>query len=320
VWLHVSSHSPYNSETAGRAPATEQPENDLTAMSHQDQLHRFLFESHDIRGELVQLDASWKAILERYPYPPAVCRQLGQAVAAVTLLSATIKFSGSLILQSRSQGPLHTLVAQATHQRTVRGLARWSGELPEGDLATLYGDGQMSLTVASPGSDRYQGIVGLQGKSLAEALENYFNNSEQLASRFWLHADGERAAGLFLQQLPSEQDQQEAWQRIGMLADTVKASELMELSPQTLLHRLFHEEQVRLFDPEPVSFRCGCSRQRIGDSLRAMGREELHSILKEQGAIEVDCDFCNRHYRFDAVDVEALLHDGVPAGPNDTPQ
>lgn len=289
-------------------------------MNSQDQLQRFVFESLDIRGELVQMDASWKAILERYPYPPAVYRQLGQAVAAVTLLSATIKLSGSLILQCQSQGPLHTLVAQATHQRSVRGLARWSGDLPEGDLTTIYGDGQMSLTVTGPGSERYQGIVGLQGKNLAGALEYYFNNSEQLASRFWLSASNERAAGLFLQQLPSQREQQEAWQRISMLADTVRQEELLDLPAETLLQRLFHEEQVRLFDPEPVSFRCGCSRQRISDSLRAMGRDELGAILQEQGAIKVDCDFCNRHYHFDAVDVEALLHNGIPPQPADTTQ
>ncbi|AKH21227.1 Hsp33 family molecular chaperone HslO [Sedimenticola thiotaurini] len=272
-------------------------------MNSQDQLHRFLFESLNIRGEIVQMDASWKAVLERYAYPATVRDQLGQAMAAVILLSATIKYDGSLILQAQGKGPLHTLVAQATRERTVRGLARWEGDPPTGDLASLYGNGQMMLTVINQGGDRYQGIVGLEGSTLADALERYFNDSEQLASRFWLVADGERAAGLFLQQLPAEGDSQEGWQRIGLLADTVTPEELLNLPVQTLLHRLFHEEQVRLFEPEPVAFRCTCSRERIGDSLRAMGREELLAILEEQGAIDVDCDFCNKHYQFDAVDV-----------------
>jgi len=289
-------------------------------MNTQDQLYRFVFESLDIRGEIVQMDASWKAVRERYAYPAAVGEQLGQAMAAVILLSATIKYDGSLILQAQGNGPLHTLVVQATRQRTVRGLARWKGDLPEGDLAALYGAGQMMLTVLNRGGDRYQGIVGLEGKNLAEALERYFNNSEQLASRFWLMANGERAAGLFLQQLPSERERQDDWQRIGMLAETVTREELLKLPAQTLLHRLFHEEQVRLFDPEPVAFRCSCSRERIADSLRAMGKAELQSILKEQGAIEVDCDFCNKHYRFDTIDTEQLFVDGVPIDTSDTPQ
>lgn len=289
-------------------------------MNTQDQLYRFVFESLDIRGEIVQMDASWKAVRERYAYPAAVGEQLGQAMAAVILLSATIKYDGSLILQAQGNGPLHTLVAQATRQRTVRGLARWKGDLPEGDLAALYGAGQMMLTVLNRGGDRYQGIVGLEGKNLAEALERYFNNSEQLASRFWLMANGERAAGLFLQQLPSERERQDDWQRIGMLAETVTREELLKLPAQTLLHRLFHEEQVRLFDPEPVAFRCSCSRERIADSLRAMGKAELQSILKEQGVIEVDCDFCNKHYRFDTIDTEQLFVDGVPIDTSDTPQ
>jgi molecular chaperone Hsp33 len=266
------------------------------------------------------MEASWQAVLERYAYPPAVSEQLGQAMAAVILLSATIKYDGSLILQAQGSGPLRTLVAQATRQRTVRGLARWEGELPNGSLAQQYGTGQMMLTVANQGGDRYQGIVALEGEDLAEALERYFNHSEQLASRFWLVADEKHAAGLFLQQLPSSQDRQEAWQRIGMLAETVTRDELLKLPVQTLLHRLFHEEQVRLFEPEPVAFRCTCSRERIGSSLRAMGRTELQAILQEQGAIEVDCDFCNKHYRFDAIDTEQLFIEGVAIDTSGTAQ
>jgi molecular chaperone Hsp33 len=289
-------------------------------MNTQDRLYRFVFDELDIRGEIVQLDASWKAVRERYAYPAAVAEQLGQAMAAVLLLSATIKYDGSLILQAQSGGPLRTLVAQATRQRTVRGLARWEGELPEGELPAIYGAGQMMLTVANQGGDRYQGIVGLEGKNLAEALERYFNHSEQLASRFWLVADGERAAGLFLQQLPAEREYPEAWERICLLAATVTREELLNLPVQTLLHRLFHEEPLRLFEAEPVAFRCGCSRERIADSLRALGRAELASILAEQGTIEVDCEFCNKHYRFDAIDVEQLFIGGVPVETSGTPQ
>ncbi|MCW8943465.1 MAG: Hsp33 family molecular chaperone HslO [Sedimenticola sp.] len=289
-------------------------------MHNQDQLKRFIFEAHDLRGELVQLDASWKAILERHPYPASVGQQLGQAIAAVALLAATIKFDGSLILQSQSDGPLNTLVAQATNELTLRGLARWSSELPEGDLTAIYGKGHMSLTVTNKGPNRFQGIVELAGKDLAQALENYFSNSEQLASRLWLMADENRAAGLLIQKLPSEREGVEDWERITMLADTITQEEMLNLPAETLLHRLFHEEEIRLFDPTPVAFRCSCSQERISDSLRAMGREELFSIIEEQGAIEVDCDFCNKHYHFDSVDVEQLFIDSIPVEGSDKTQ
>lgn len=277
-------------------------------MSHHDQLHRFIFEDLDLRGELVQMDASWKAVLDRYDYPSKVQSQLGQAMAAAVILSATIKFDGSLILQAQGDGPMSTLVAQATNQRTVRGLARWQGSLPEaGDLKAIFGQGQMVLTIDNKAAERYQGIVGLEGKDLSGALENYFNTSEQLASRFWLMADGDRAAGLFLQQLPAKERDQEDWARIGLLADTITQDELLNLEPKSLLHRLFNEEEIRLFDPEPVAFRCSCSRERISNTLRTLGKPELQSILQEQETIKVDCEFCNKHYRFDAVDAEQLF-------------
>lgn len=289
-------------------------------MHTQDQLSRFIFEAHDLRGELVQLDASWKAILERHPYPTSVSQQLGQAIAAVALLSATIKYDGSLILQSQSDGPLNTLVAQATSQQTVRGLARWSADLPDGDLSAIYGTGHMSLTVTSKDANQFQGIVELTGDNLARALENYFNHSEQLASRLWLMADDKRAAGLLIQKLPAENCRDEAWERITTLADTITQDELLNLPAETVLHRLFHEEEVRLFEPTPVAFRCGCSTERISQSLRAMGREELFAIIEEQGAIEVDCDFCNQHYHFDSVDVEQLFIDNIPIEGSDKNQ
>jgi molecular chaperone Hsp33 len=289
-------------------------------MPDTDQLHRFLFEDLDIRGEYLQLDASWKAVLDRYEYPSAVRSQLGQALAATLLLSATIKFEGSLILQSQSQGPISTLVAQATHNRTLRGLARWNDEVSEGSLEQMYGNGTMVLTIDARGRERYQGIVPLEGTSLAHALEGYFSKSEQLESRLWLAADGERAAGLFLQQLPSEHRHAEDWNRISMLSETVTPEELLELDTQTLLHRLYHEEQLRLFDPEPVAFRCECSRDRIEHTLKAMGYAEVKGLLEEQGSIAADCEFCNKHYEFDPVDIEQMFAQDVPIDAPTTPQ
>ena len=281
-------------------------------MSSQDQLHRFLFEGLDVRGELVQLNASWKAILERYDYPEPVASQLGQAIAATSLLSATIKFEGSLILQAQCSGPLTTLVAQATDQRTLRGLARWNAEVPEGILSEVYGQGEMVLTIDNKGRDRYQGIVGMEGDTLAHALENYFSKSEQLDSRLWLFADKERAAGLFIQELPSDKPHKEDMERICVLADTITQEEILNLESEEVLHRLFHEEEVRLFEPEPIAFRCGCSRERIENTLRAMGYADVKGVLDEQEEIRADCEFCNKQYRFDSVDVEQIFAQDVP--------
>jgi molecular chaperone Hsp33 len=282
-------------------------------MKTNDQLRRFVFEGAGVRGAVVHLDASWRAVLERHPYPPAVQPPLGQVLAAVVLLSSTIKFEGALILQVEAEGPLRTLVAQATDQRTLRGLARWDGDVPEGrDLAQTFGAGRVVLTASAPGGERYQGVVALEGASLSGALESYFAQSEQLPTRLWLAADGRRATGLLLQRLPGNAEDDDTWPRAVMLADTLRDEELLQLPAEPLLYRLFHEERVRLFDPEPVSFRCGCSRERIEGLLRSLGRDEVDSVLSEQGVVEVTCEFCNRVYRVDSVDAAMLFREQGP--------
>lgn len=275
--------------------------------SERDSLHRFVFERSRVRGELVRLDAAWQAVLERHDYPEAVQQPLGEALVSVLLLTATLKLEGSLILQVQSEGPIRTLVAQATHQHRIRGLARWEGDITPGNLQTLFGNGRLVLTIDAKGRDRYQGIVPLEGDSLADTLEGYFATSEQLPSRFWIAVSAHRAAGLMLQRLPGKTDDEDDWNRAGILADTVQPNELLRLSTPDLLRRLFHEEDIRLFEPEPVAFRCNCSRSRIADTLRALGRDEIDAILAEQGVVEVTCEFCNRGYRFDAVDATSLL-------------
>ncbi|NBC50017.1 MAG: Hsp33 family molecular chaperone HslO [Gammaproteobacteria bacterium] len=282
--------------------------------SDSDSLHRFVFERSRVRGELVRLDAAWQAVLERHQYPDAIKQPLGEALVSVLLLTATLKLEGSLILQAQGEGPLRTLVAQATHQHQIRGLARWDGEITPGTLQQLFGSGQLVLTIDAKGRDRYQGIVPLEGATIGEALANYFATSEQLPSRFWLAISDQRAAGLMLQRLPGETEDEDDWNRAVILADTVQPQELLQQPTENLLRQLFHEETVRLFEPEPVAFRCGCSRTRIAKSLQALGRDELDAIIAEQGAIEVTCEFCNRGYRFDAVDATSLFT-GVVSNP-----
>jgi molecular chaperone Hsp33 len=285
-----------------------------------DQLRRFLFEHSPVRGYLVRLDASWRATIEHHAYPQAVRDVLGEAMAATALVASTLKFDGQLTLQVQGEGPMHLLVTQCSSGLALRGVARHRGNVAAGTLAEMTGDGRVTVTLESDDREtRYQGVVPLLGHGLAEGLQEYFERSEQVPTRLWLAADGERAAGLLLQKLPAgstasaEDDPQaraeaeELWERVGLLAGTLTAGELLALQDTELLRRLFHEEDVRLFDPVPVSFRCSCSRERTSALLRALGRQEAEEIIAQDGEVRVTCEFCNRAYRFDAVDVGALF-------------
>ena len=276
-------------------------------MSQQDVLRRFLFEELGVRGLWVKLSSSWQTAKQQQQCPDTVQLQLGQALSAVVLLSATIKFKGSMILQAQGDGPLKTLVAQATHDRKIRGLIRSSADVTLGSLQEMFGDGRLVLTVDTENAHPYQGIVPLQGENLAAALETYFAQSEQLNTRLWLFANETHAAGLLLQELPVQSNDKADWERIEILASTVTEQELLELDCEDLLHRLFNEEKVRLFDAEHVEFDCSCSRPKIENALRMMGKQELEGVLHERGQIEVNCEFCNKHYQFDRIDVEQLL-------------
>lgn len=282
-----------------------------------DQLKRFLFEQADVRGEMVQLDVAWQAVLERHDYPPAVRDMLGQLLVAGALLAATMKFNGSLTLQVRGNGPISLLVVdcsplhgddEAGPLYHVRGMANWHGEVPEGDLRSRFGDGSLVITIdPGPGSKRYQGMVALDGGSLADAIDDYLERSEQLATRMWLTADDKRAAGMLLQRMPAQHPYDEGWNHLTTLAATITDKELLGLEMDEVIHRLFHLEQIRVFDSQPVAFHCNCSRERVAGALKGMGRGEVMGIIESEGAVEISCQFCNRHYRFDAVDVEQLF-------------
>ncbi|MGV6817977.1 MAG: Hsp33 family molecular chaperone HslO [Thiotrichales bacterium] len=276
----------------------------------------FLFENKNIRGELVQLDQTWQEILSRSEYPDSVKQLLGESVAAAALLLATLKVEGSLTLQVRGEGPLHLMVVHANSDRSLRGLARWSGEVPEGRaLSEVFGVGYLVITIDPAEGERYQGIVPLTGTHIQDALKYYFDQSEQLPTRLWLQASDNAAAGLLLQVLPGEQSDEDAWNRVSQLADTVTADELLGLEARELLHRLFHEETVRLFEPEPLRFACSCSTEKIIATLRQLGEAEVRDILETEGQVEVTCDFCNQSYRFDSVDITAVFQSlGYPEG------
>ncbi|MGZ4979930.1 MAG: Hsp33 family molecular chaperone HslO [Methylobacter sp.] len=276
-------------------------------MIEHDILRRFLFEELGVRGEWVKLTNSWQAAKLHQRGSENMQQQLGQALAAVVMLSATVKFKGSMILQAQGDGDIKTLVAQSTDQRKIRGLVRGKENVTAGPMEAMFGQGRLVLTIEMENGTPYQGIVPLQGSNLAAVLQTYFEQSEQLKTRLWLFANATHAVGLLLQELPAQENYKTDWEHIEILANTVTEQELFDLDCEQLLYRLFNQEKVRLFDPEPVEFSCACSRSNIEKTLLAMGRTDLEEILAERGVIEVTCEFCSERYHFDKVDVENIL-------------
>jgi molecular chaperone Hsp33 len=275
-----------------------------------DKLHRFIFDNTPIRGNIVRLNQTFNTALQHQHCPPVLRKALGELMAASALLAATLKLEdGAIVLQIQGKGALKLLVVECTAGLGMRATAKWSGDLEEASLAELVGDGHFIITLdPKDGNQTYQGIVPLEGDSIAEILQNYMQRSEQIETRIWLACDEESSAGMLLQKLPDlpEQDA-DAWARTGFLADTVQDAELLGLPVETLLQRLFSEEDVRLFEAQHVQFHCSCSRLSVSNMLRLLGSEEVHAIIEEQGNIEVNCDFCNAGYRFDKVDAEQLF-------------
>jgi len=287
-----------------------------------DSLQRFLFENAPIRGELVHLDTAWRSIIERHDYPEVLRNIMGELTAAAVLLAATLKLQGSLVLQIMGKGAVR-LVVECSGDMKLRATAKWSGDLAQGSFAELIGDGQFVITLdPKDGGQPYQGIVALEGSSVAEVMQNYMTHSEQLETRLWLAADGQQAAGMLLQKMPDAENQpvpadQDAWPSAVILAETLKAEELLLLPAITLIQRLYHEEDIRLFDAQRVIFYCSCSRENVGRMLQMLGRDEVNSILAERENIEVHCEFCNQRYEFDKVDAEVIFVEAVVLPPSE---
>jgi len=295
-------------------------------MLDSDYTQRFLFDDTDVRGEWVGLERSYVEVLAKHPYPEPVAQLLGELLAAAALLVGTLKFDGLLVLQARSAGAVPLLMVECSSEREVRGIARYHEEqlTPGATLAELMPEGVLAMTIDPANGQRYQGIVALDGIDLADSLSNYFASSEQLPTRFWLNADGRRASGMLLQQLPADrirdgEAREASWQHLRTLADTLTAEELLGLNTETLLHRLYHEEQVRLFAPRPIRFHCSCSRERSAKALISLGQHDAEQLLGEQGgSVTIDCQFCNQKYRFDAADVTQLFAGAGIEGPSGT--
>ncbi|MBZ4677791.1 MAG: Hsp33 family molecular chaperone [Shewanella sp.] len=276
---------------------------------NQDTLHRYLFDNADVRGELAQLGDSYRQIISTHDYPERLKVLLGELLAATSLLTATLKFEGDISVQLQGQGgPVSLAVINGNNRQELRGVARWQGEIAtDATLDQLFGQGYMVITLTPTEGERYQGVVALDKPSIAECLESYFAQSEQLPTGIWLFANGEHAAGMLLQVLPSELSENTEFEHLTQLTATIKAEELFSLPATEVLHRLYHQEQVRLFDPVSVSFKCTCSRERRAAAIRTLAKEEIDAIIQEKGLVEMGCEYCNSHYRFDAIDIEAIF-------------
>jgi molecular chaperone Hsp33 len=299
-------------------------------------LHKFLFEGLPVRGMLVRLADGWQEVLRRRRavggHPQPVRRLLGEMTAAATLMQANIKFNGALVLQVFGDGPVKLAVAEAQPDLSFRATAKVVGEVPADArleaLLNVHGKGRCAITLDPndrlPGQQPYQGIVPLHGdrreplQELSDVLEHYMLQSEQLDTKLVLAADDRVAAGLLIQRLPVEGERNlgerigldESFNRIAHLAATLTREELLELDPDTVLRRLFWEEDVRRFEALHPRFACRCSRERVGAMLKGLGREEIDGIVAERGDVEIGCDFCGLQYRFDAVDVGELFTPG----------
>lgn len=286
-----------------------------------DRVRRFLLEEHPVRGQIVQLEGAWAALREHAHYPPAVRDLLGEAIAAAVLLASTLKFEGGLTLQIQGDGAVRLLVVQCTHDFRVRGVAQYDEERLAPGFAQLTGNGLMTVTIESvQGGAPYQGIVRLEGGSLAACIDAYFATSEQLPTHVRLAADASRAGGLLVQRLPgggegtvSQAQDDTAWQRVREHAAQLDAHDLLYAPAESLARRSATVDDVRLFAGSPVRFECRCSRERVLGVLRALGEEEVQSVLREQGKVTVTCEFCHRPYEFDAIDVAQLF--GPPPVP-----
>ena len=301
----------------------------MTTETSKDILQKFIFDNAAVRGELVEISNAWREIQSRHVYPKAVRALLGEMVAAAALLSANLKFDGSIVMQIHGDGPVKLLVVECDAKLQLRATAklRDGAEVPDHasvvQLLNQNGRGRFVITLDPqdkvPGQQPYQGVVPLVGEDIATVIENYMLRSEQMDTKLWLAADEHVARGLLLQKLPrnsavegqvkqaSEEEDLDTWNRAVMLGQTLKQEELLTADVETLLKRLFWEETIRVFDPLHPAFHCTCSREKVANMLRTLGKDEVEAALHDLGELGVNCDFCGKHYGFDAVDCAQLF-------------
>ncbi len=290
----------------------------MSANAAPDRLLRFLLEQAGVRGVYVHLDDTWRQIRSRADYPAQTAELLGEAAAAAALFTGHTKVDGRLSVQLRGSGALRTLFAECTGAGTLRGIATLAeGEAPDAHaLRALGKDALLAITIENPGARgqdpaRYQGLVSLEADRLSEAFEGYFRQSEQLPTRLLLAADAERTCGLMLQKLPGDAGDADGWNRASALFDTLAAAELLETPAEALLHRLFHEDGVRLLGERPLRFACSCSRERVSAMLESLGEAEARAAAEDNaGRAEIRCEFCGETYHYSEAEIGALFTPG----------
>lgn len=273
-------------------------------MSQSDQLVRFLFRVKDVRGEIVQVAASLDLMLQNHQYAQPVKQLLAELVAATSLLTATLKFEGQIAVQIQGDGPVKFAAVNGNNKQQFRGVVRMQSEVTGDSFLELIGQGFLLVTITPDQGERYQGVIPVTGNSLSETLEAYFNQSEQLPTRIYLHTDiGEvhnKAAGLLLQVLPVDQDKaKHDFAELEQLTDTITAEELLTLAPEDMLYRLFHQEVVELFPAQKVEFVCGCSRDKCEAAIISLGQAAIEEHIAE-GKLDISCEYCNTTYHFDS--------------------
>jgi molecular chaperone Hsp33 len=301
----------------------------MTTVETKDTLQKFIFDNAAVRGELVEISDTWREIQARHGYPKAVRSMLGEMVAAAALLSANLKFNGSIVMQIHGHGPVRLMVVECDAELRIRATAKLAPDAEIADDATMTDLlnvnrlGRFVITLdpleKMPGQQPYQGIVPLDGDDMATVIENYMLRSEQLDTRLWLAADDKVSRGLLLQKLPrhsgkddqtaqaSVEEDLETWNRAVVLGSTLKREELLSTGIETLLNRLFWEETIRVFDPQHPQFHCSCTREKVGNMLKMLGQPEVESALADLGELGINCDFCGKHYAFDKVDCAQLF-------------
>ena len=278
-----------------------------------DLLHRYIFDELDVRGELVQISQTFNDIVAGHDYPEPVKHLLGELLVATSLLTATLKFEGDIAVQLQGDGPVKYAVINGDHQQNMRGIARMQSEVTGSRISDLIGHGHMVITITPVKGERYQGIVPLTKETLAECIEDYFTQSEQLTTRLWFATqtatDNVKAAGLFLQVLPvNKEKSQQDFTHLEALSHTVKDEELLELDAQTVLTRLYHEDNPQLFEPQEINFVCGCSRDKTIAALVNVGQEALLEDVQAQGEVVISCHYCLTDYRFNEQDIRNIFN------------
>ncbi len=280
-------------------------------MNEVDCVQRFIFEHAHIRGEVVRIEETYQTILAQRPYPPMVKHLLGEAMISCLLLASSIKFEGSLNLQFQGDKRLPMLLVQCDNELNVRAVAQYGDALEIADYADAFLHGQMVLTINQYNqTQNYQSMVPLQSTSMSENLMTYFAQSEQIATRVWLAVSDQKAAGMLLQLMPGQDSQhrEQFWEYAVQLGQTVSEEELLNLNNETLLYRLYNETDLRLFNLKATQFKCRCTLEKMRQVINVLGQKDAQELLDEKGVIAINCDFCNKKYDFDAVDIAMIFH------------